>query len=658
MILILKMMPSVLAYTLHYGLFIAALALFGLQMYARMREVARGRNENRTDRIGARIKAFFTYVVFQKKLFRDFIPGIAHAFIFWGFVVLAFGYAIFFLTAREVHESFLVGLLGHNVVNIYLFLQDFFAALVLLGVLYGFYNHFIRRYKRLENSFDAALILSLIFFIILFFFLSAEVRTNIAGDRNPWTPFTNIFASVIGGSSHTFYMVVYWLHNLFILGFLVYLPSSKHLHLAVCEFNVFFLNLDAPGKMRFMDLEKEETFGANRSEDLTWRSLFDAYSCVECGRCTAACPANITDKPLNPKKIVNQLREYLDDRRRKPEDQKPQGIIKEYTSEDEIWSCTTCLSCQQECPILIEHLDKIYAYRRHLVLTESSMPQELNQLFKNLETRFNPWPIAKDARADWVEGLPVQKFSEEKKSADYLFFVGCAASFDERNKKVAASFVKLLKKAGVDFAILGVKEKCCGEPARRIGNEYLYQMMAMENVQTFSEYKFKKIVTMCPHCFNTIKNEYPQLGGEYEVIHHTELLQQLIKEGKLKPSKETAMKVTLHDSCYLGRYNSVYEQPRSILAAVPGVDLKEMKKSKSYSFCCGGGGGRMWMEEKLGTRINQERIKQAASLEPDVLVSACPYCLTMFTDGIQEISLDDKMRALDISEILEGSIPE
>jgi Fe-S oxidoreductase len=410
--------------------------------------------------------------------------------------------------------------------------------------------------------------------------------------------------------------------------------------------------------MQHMDLEKEEIFGANRSEDLTWRSLLDAYACVECGRCTAACPANNTDKPLNPKKIVNQLREYLDDRRRKPEDEKPQAIIKGYTSEDEIWSCTTCLSCQQECPILIEHLDKIYAYRRHLVLTESSMPQELNQLFKNLEARFNPWPIAKDARADWTEGLTVKKFSEEKKNADYLFFVGCAASFDERNKKVAASFVKLLDKAGVDFAILGVKEKCCGEPARRVGNEYLYQMMAMENVQTFGEYEFKKIVTMCPHCYNTLKNEYPQMGGEYEVIHHTELLADLIKEGKLKPSKETPLEATLHDSCYLGRYNGIYAQPREIAASVPGLHLKEMQKSKSFSFCCGGGGGRMWMEEKLGTRINQERVKQAAVLEPDVLISACPYCLTMFTDGIQETSLDSKIKSLDIAEILESSITE
>lgn len=650
-------MPAFLAYLLHYGLFIAAVAIFGLQMYARIREVARGKNENRLDKIGKRIKAFFVYVVFQKKLFRDFFPGAAHAFIFWGFVVLAFGYGIFFLTAREVGESFLVGLLGQGLVNIYLFLQDFFAALVLLGVLYGLYNHFIRRYKRLENSFDAAFILSLIFLIILSFFVSSAIRENIAGIKSSYTPFTNLFASFTG-SSQTLYMAAYWLHTLFILGFLVYLPSSKHLHLAISEFNVFCLNLDAPGKMRYMDLEKEETFGANRSEDLTWRSLLDAYACVECGRCTAACPANNTDKPLNPKKIINQLREYLDDRRRKPEDQKPQAIIKDYTSEDEIWSCTTCLACQQECPILIEHLDKIYAYRRHLVLTESSMPQELNPLFKNLETRFNPWPIAKDARADWAEGLPVKKFSEEKKSADYLFFVGCAASFDERNKKVAASFVKLLDKAGVDFAILGVKEKCCGEPARRIGNEYLYQMMAMENVQTFSEYEFKKIVTMCPHCFNTLKNEYPQLGGEYEVIHHTELLSDLIKDGKLKPSKEMQMKATLHDSCYLGRYNEIYSQPREIAASVPGLQMKEMEKSKSFSFCCGGGGGRMWMEEKLGTRINQARVKQAAALEPDVLISACPYCLTMFTDGIQETSLDNKMKSLDIAEVLESSISE
>jgi len=658
--LILEMMPSVAAYLIFYALFIGAVAVFAVQLSKRLREVKKGKKENRTDQIWKRIKAFLTYVIFQKRLFRDPLPGIAHAFIFWGFVILAIGYAVFFITAREVHESFLVDLLGQGIVNIYLLLQDVFAFLVLLGVLFGLFNHYIRRYKRLDNSFDAALILTLILLIIVGFFVTGGLRGVIEDTQSSWTPFTNITASIFDGMSldtaKTVYLIAFWLHAIFILGFLVYLPSSKHLHLVISEFNVFLLNLKPRGQMRHMDLEEAESFGADSAAEFTWRSLLDAYACVECGRCMDACPAYNTDKALNPKTIINKLRDYLDDLRTRPESDKPEKIIGEYTTKDEIWACTTCYACQQECPILIEHLDKISEYRRNLVLMEADMPQELTGFFKNLETRFNPWPIAKDARADWAEDMPIKKFSSDKKRAEYLFFVGCAAALDERNIKVAQAFVKLLDRAGVDVAILGVKEKCCGEPARRLGNEYLYQMMAMENIETFSQFKFEKIVTMCPHCYNTLKNEYPQMGAEYEVVHHTQLLKELIDKGKLKPEKSIEKKVTFHDSCYLGRYNNIYKTPRENLKAIPGIHLEEMKKNRSFSFCCGGGGGRMWMEETEGTRINQERIKQAAEVEPDAIVSACPYCLTMFTDGIEETDRQESLEALDIAELLKLSI--
>jgi Fe-S oxidoreductase len=658
--LILEMMSPLAAHIILYALFIGSVLFFAVQLLKRIKEVKKGKKENRIDQIGKRIKAFFTYVIFQKRLFRDPWPGIAHAFIFWGFVILAIGYGIFFITAREVHESFLVGLLGGGIINIYLFLQDLFAFLVLLGVLFGLFNHYIRRYKRLDNSFDAAFILTLILLIVVAFFVTGGLREVITESHNSLTPFTNIAASIFRGLSdaaaQTVYFIAFWLHAIFILGFLVYLPSSKHLHLVISEFNVFFMNLKPRGQMRHMDLEEEESYGANSAAGLSWRSLLDAYACVECGRCMDACPAYNTDKALNPKKIINNLRDYLDDTRTKPESDKPKQIITKYTTKDEIWACTTCYACQQECPILIEHLDKIIEYRRNLVLMEADMPSELNQFFKNLETRFNPWPIGKDARADWAEDLPIKKFSSDNKSAEYLFFVGCAAALDERNIKVATSFVKLLDKAGVDAAILGVKEKCCGEPARRLGNEYLYQMMAMENIETFSQYDFKKIITMCPHCYNTLKNEYSQMGAEYEVIHHTQILKKLIQKGKLKPEKAVEKKITFHDSCYLGRYNSIYKEPRASLKAIPGVKFMEMKKNCSFSFCCGGGGGRMWLEETEGTRINHERINQAAELEPDALISACPYCLTMFSDGIAETNRQETLEALDIAELIEKSI--
>ncbi len=655
-------MPKALIYILHYVLFIGAVAWFTIQARARLKYVKLGKPENRTDQPGKRWGAVFKYVIGQRRLFRDFIPGVAHAFIFWGFCILAIGYGIFFLTAHEIHEGFLADILPQALINLYLGLQDVFAFLVLLGILYGFFNHFIRRYERLSNNFDAAFVLSLILLIIVSFFLTSALSTVITGDVNPWQPFGNILAGMLAGiplgTAKMIYAVSYWLHAIIILGFLIYLPGSKHMHLVFSEPNVYLMNLKHRGMMSMIDLEDEEaeSFGANKAEDFTWKSLFDSYACVECGRCTAVCPANNTDKPLNPKYIINKLREYLDDRRSKPEGEKPEAIIGDYTTEDEIWSCTTCYACMQECPILIEHLDKIYEYRRNLVLMETKMPSELNQFFKNLETRSNPWPIGRDARGDWAEGLPVKKFSSENKKADYLFFVGCAASYDDRNKKVAEAFVKIMDKAGVDIKILGAKEGCCGEPARRLGNEYQYQMMAMENIETFSQYEFKKIVTMCPHCFNTIKNEYPQLEGEYEVIHHTQLLSDLIKEGKIKPEKEVKEVVAFHDSCYLGRYNDIYDEPRSALSSVPGVEMKEMEKCKSFSFCCGGGGGRMWLEENIGTRINQARIEQADELNPDSMVSACPYCLTMFSDGIEETGKEESLKALDIAEVIEKSL--
>lgn len=398
MLQIVEIMGNTLPYILHYGLFIFAVLFFTCQVRRRLKEVKKGKPEKRTDQIGKRIKAFLVNVIGQKRLFRDFGPGLAHAFIFWGFIILAIGYAIFYLTAREVHESsFLMGLLGHGIINIYVILQDTFAFLVMLGLLYGFFNHFIRRYKRLENNFDAAFVLFLILFIILSFFMTSALRIGPLTE-GPEIEKTATFTAILAGwlenmpvkTAELLYLITFWFHSIIILGFLVYLPSSKHMHLFISEPNVFLLNLEERGKMRMMDLEADENFGANNSEDLTWRSLLDAYACVQCGRCTDACPANSTDKPLNPKLIINKLREYMDDRRTSSEDDQPEGIIGKYTTQDEIWSCTTCYACQQECPILIEHLDKIYEYRRNLVLMESSMPSEWNPFFKNLETRANP----------------------------------------------------------------------------------------------------------------------------------------------------------------------------------------------------------------------------------------------------------------------------
>ncbi len=461
-------------------------------------------------------------------------------------------------------------------------------------------------------------------------------------------------------TSHSLFTFFKWLHMSLVLGFAVYIPGSKHLHIVAAGPNTFLRKLTREKGMKPINFEDEAVtqYGDAKVTDMSWKDSLDLYSCTECGRCQALCPAWNTEKPLSPKNLIIDLKKNLVRNKQAILDGKYDEVtpvIDDHVTEDVIWACTSCRACEVACPVFIEHTDKIYDIRRNLVLMESKFPTEVQPVFKNMETNGSPWAFSASERANWAEGLNVKTMAEvgSAESLDVLLWVGCAGSYDDRNKSVLKSFVSLLNKAEVKFAILGNEETCTGDAARRIGNEYLFQTLAKTNVETLNRYQVKRIVTACPHCFNTIKNEYKDMGGEYEVLHHSQFIGKLVQEGKLKPSKARDETITFHDSCYLGRWNNVYEEPRAVLSAVPKVNLVEMKQNKDQGLCCGAGGGRMWMEEHIGSRINVKRSEQAIETHATTVATSCPFCITMISDGMKTKEMVDKIKVKDIAEIMD-----
>jgi Fe-S oxidoreductase len=412
-----------------------------------------------------------------------------------------------------------------------------------------------------------------------------------------------------------------------------------------------------------LDIENLESFGASKIEDFTWKQLLNGYSCTECGRCTSVCPAQTTGKLLNPQKIIVDLRArtfekgpILADLRAGLPEGVPEGLLghqllDNFITEQELWACTTCMACVQECPVMIEHVDTIVDMRRALVLNESRFPDELKTTFSNLERNYTPWGFGHSGRDNWAEGLDIPRMADVK-HADILFWVGCAGAYDARYRKVTQAFAGLLKLAGVNFAILGTEEKCTGDPARRMGNEYLAQTLITENIATLDSYGVKKIVVTCPHCLQSLGKEYRQFGGSYDVVHHAAFLKNLVDQGRLKLRAPAHATVVFHDPCYLGRYHDEYEKPRELLGAITGLQQVEMKRSKDRSFCCGAGGGRMWMEEREGKRVNIERTEEALALKPDVIGTGCPFCMTMLSDGVTEKNVAEKIKVKDIAELV------
>ncbi|MBF0362715.1 MAG: 4Fe-4S dicluster domain-containing protein [Oligoflexia bacterium] len=627
--------------------FLTAVGVFAYRIYFRfllMKSVGNAdQSKFNLDQLMDRIFILFSDVLGQKNVRRKVAAGVAHMGIFLGFLAVA----------PHTTEMFLKGLIPTlsldrivpTFYNWYLFVANIFAVLVLIGVVYGLYRRLIVKPKYLTNTPSAILILLTIAVIIVTYFTINS--SHYSG---------NVFA----------FEISYWIHVLAVLGFLAYLPGSKHLHIITAAPNVFLKPLKKEKGINKTNLENSEatTFGLSKVSELNWKNVLDLYSCTQCGRCEEQCPAANTSKPLSPKQLINDLKDdlflqadaILERKNKKRSDVSNITREGQPITDEVLWSCTTCRACENICPVNINHLDVITEARKNLVLMEARFPEEVQSTFQNLENQSNPWGFGQDTRADWCKDLNLRTSSENPES-EYLFFAGCFGAFEERGIKIAHTTAKLLKRANVDFAILGVEETCCGDPARRAGNEYLAQMQMNQLVATLKQYKFKKIITVCPHCLNSIKNEYPDFDGHFEIIHHSQFLLELVKSGKLvidtnaNKIDNQDSSVTFHDSCYLTRWNSVIDEPRELLKSIPGINLIEMPRKKDLGFCCGAGGARMFMEDKVGTRINHQRAIEALDTKAKTVVSGCPFCYTMLSDAMKEKGLN--MAVKDIVEILE-----
>ena len=653
----------------------------GYTVYWLIKYTLAGHSDNRLDQIPRRIAHFTKYVFGQARVIRE-PAGMLHFFVFWGFIVLQFETVEYMIRGFFPHFTIsdVIGLSGANGV---VFLQDMFGLIITLAVVILGFRRYVVRPRHSIQTLDAGIILVLIAGLMVTKFIAnaghiAEATSAVElGWNRSFTPIANwtngwLFGGPFQGHDVSagikgVVFVAFVLHIGIVAFFANWVPRGKHMHVFTAMPNVFFRKLEPAGALYPIDLEDEEaeSFGAGKMEDLSWKQLLDSYTCTECVRCEHYCPAYNTGKALNPMEVMLKIQEHMREKGEKVikgggEDDYPPlagGII----SEEELWACTTCGACVGNCPVFIEHVDTIVDLRRYLCLTEASFPPELGPTFRNLENKSNPWGFSNAERADWRDGLDIEipLLKECETAPEYLFFVGCAGSFDDRQKKVTADLARLLIAADVSFAILGKEEGCTGDSARRLGNEYLYWQLATENIETFNKYNVTKVITSCPHCFHTIAKEYPQLGGNYEVVHHTHLLQSLLSEGRLKlASTGTQQRVVYHDSCYIGRWNHEYESPREVLAAVPGSELVEMDLNRRKSMCCGAGGGRMWMEENDGQRVNIARADQALATEPDVIALACPFCMTMYTDAVAFRGAEERVKMKDIAEILAENLPD
>jgi Fe-S oxidoreductase len=698
-----------------------------------------GTNSKRFNHWGARIKMVLVFVFGQLRMYnrRSYtIAGIAHFFTFWGFLVIQVTSLQLFL--QGFFPGLKVPILSDN--PGWLLFVDLIQVLVLAAMITFFWRRLVTKPERLTDSPAALGILAAISALMLSALFLQGIRINLGDEPSAWRPFSILAGAVASPLGRDTQVVLhgafYFVHIGIILGFLVWIPYSKHLHIMTSFLNVLFYDLTPKGAMEPIQdiearIENEQTLGAAKLEDFGWKDLLDTVTCTECGRCQDACPAWLTDKPLSPKKLILDMQEHFLEVARfdlaKKDNRNllqqlatvgagPAGnetaheaasvpLVGGWIMEETLWSCTTCRACMEACPVFIEHVPKITDMRRYLVMQESRFPTELTRVFRNLETKGNPWDFRPNQRADWAEGLDIPELADVAAEAqsegrplfagspvttkveieavahgdpastieaihetdnpkskiqnpklEVLYWVGCLGSFDARNQRIARSLAEIFKEAGVKFAILGKEESCCGDPARRPGNEYLFQTLAQVNIELMNTYGVRKVITSCPHCFNTIKNEYPQFGGNYDVLHHAEFIEYLIKEGRITLANRVEQAITYHDPCYLGRYNDVYDAPRNVLEAIPGIELKEMRRSRNNALCCGAGGGRMWIEEHTGTRMNQNRMQDVLDTGAPTLAAACPFCTSMFEDGIKSKDASDQIKLMDLAELVSLSM--
>ena len=643
------------------GILLVSFTAFSIFMIRRFRVLMVAAPSDRFGNLIKRLMGVLRFFIGQGRILNPkYIgAGLMHAVIFWGFLAVMINSIHFIGRGFVVDWSLPLFGSGELLSNVYLPFVDLFEVGVLLMVIWAGIRRTIIKPIRVTNSWDAALILGLIGSLMLTDILIRGAEATVGESSPLGNSLAGLFSSMGIETVNFVFTVSWWLHLITLTFFIAYLPVSKHFHVITSLFSVYFRTLNY-GALPMIDIENAKNYGVSQIEQFSWKDLLDVYTCTECGRCQDACPAFATQKPLSPKLVNEQMRDHLNDKlsflnTSGKEEWSGPSLVGDIIAEETIWACTMCKACEESCPLFIDFIDRFVGMRRHLVLEKSSFPPELNTTFRNLETHGNPWGIAASRREEWAEGLNLPKMSNLLGEIDVLYWVGCAGALDDANKLVSESVVKILKEAGVKFAILGKEETCTGDAARRLGNEYLFQVLASQNIETFEKYGVKTILTQCPHCFNTIKNEYPQLGGNYEVIHHSEFIAKLIKEGRIKPKKELITDLTYHDSCFLGRHNGIYDSPRDALSAIPGVTLTEMPRSRENGFCCGAGGGRMWLEETM-PKVNQERVREAGSINADLVATACPFCKTMIRDGINETGVSESMQTKDIAQLVADSI--
>lgn len=675
---------------------IYAVYLFAKVVATRIAYIRLGQKSEFDGEIKLRLKRIWKIVFGQSKLLKDKKSGTIHVMMFYGFILVQFGAIDLFVKGLSPGSHLPFGIFYPG----FVFFQELVTLIILVAVAWAFYRRYMEKIVRLKRGFKAGVVLLFIGVLMLSVLFSNGMNMLWHGEALAWTaPVASIIAGafswITAETAMVLFYIAWWIHAITLFTFLIYIPQSKHAHLIAAPVNVF-LSKKVPGKLEKIDFEFDEdadeeeiSFGVGKVEDFKQYQMIDFYACVECGRCTDVCPATGTGKMLSPMDIMIKLRDHLTEKGAAVTGRSAwvpsyafsssgsnaasgggeaaaavqnMSLIGDVITAEELSACTTCRNCEDACPVNNEHVGTIIDLRRYLVMTEGKMDGDIQRAVQNIERQGNPWGLSKRDRIKWREAdesvyIPtVSELKKEKKDFEYLFWVSSMGSYDNRSQKIALAFAKLMNKAGVSFAILGNTEANSGDTARRIGNEFLFQEIAERNMKQFNKYNVKKIVTIDPHAYNIFKNEYPDFGFEAEVYHHTQLLYDFIKEGKLQPAGQLNERLTYHDSCYLGRYNGVYDPPREILKSIPGLELVEMARSRENGMCCGAGGGLMWTEETTGNRINVARTEQALAVEPSMISTGCPYCLTMISDGTKAKEVEEDISTMDVAEILAISV--